>query len=157
MPQSYKNKIYLDVCCLNRPFDNWQQERIRFEGEAVLSILRRIKNGEWQLINSEVIEVELARLPNLEKLASIRQLLDLATTKVILDTRIDQRSKVLENLGFGLYDSFHIACAEATQTDILLTTDDRLLKRATRYQPDIQVKISNPVIWLMKTVLTSGE
>ena len=65
MPQSYKNKIYLDVCCLNRPFDNWQQERIRFEGEAVLSILRRIKNGEWQLINSEVIEVELARLPNL--------------------------------------------------------------------------------------------
>ena len=28
--------IYLDVCCLNRPFDDQTQERIRLESEAVL-------------------------------------------------------------------------------------------------------------------------
>nr|WP_275072578.1 hypothetical protein [Petrachloros mirabilis] len=42
-------------------------------------------------------------------------------------------------MGFGLYDSFHIACAEAIQASILLTTDDRLLKRAARYKKDIAV------------------
>ncbi len=40
-------KIYLDVCCLNRPFDDWTQERIRFEGEAILSIMERIWARKW--------------------------------------------------------------------------------------------------------------
>ncbi|WP_324281532.1 hypothetical protein VKI21_06435 [Cyanobacterium aponinum UTEX 3222] len=38
-------KIYLDVCCLNRPFDDWSYERNRLEGESVTSIL--------QLFNSD--------------------------------------------------------------------------------------------------------
>jgi hypothetical protein len=29
-------RIYLDACCLNRPFDDQTQERIRLESEAVL-------------------------------------------------------------------------------------------------------------------------
>ncbi len=33
--QESNYKIYLDVCCLNRPFDDWTQERIRLEGEAI--------------------------------------------------------------------------------------------------------------------------
>jgi hypothetical protein len=35
--------IYLDVCCLNRPFDDQTQERIRLEAEAVLRILANIQ------------------------------------------------------------------------------------------------------------------
>ena len=31
--------VYLDVCCLNRPFDDQTQDRIRLESEAVLLIL----------------------------------------------------------------------------------------------------------------------
>jgi predicted nucleic acid-binding protein len=149
-------KIYLDVCCLNRPFDDWEQERVRFEGEAVLAILKRVRAREWYLINREAIEAELERLANLEKLASIKQLLGLATTTVMLDQEIDQRSQVLEKLGFGLYDSFHIACAEAFQVDILLTTDDRLLKKAKRCS-SIRTQLSNPVTWLMDILLTERE
>ncbi|NCR01195.1 MAG: type II toxin-antitoxin system VapC family toxin [Microcystis aeruginosa L211-101] len=36
-------------------------------------------------------------------------------------------------LGFDLYDSFHIACAEYARIDVLLTTDDRLLRKAIKY------------------------
>jgi hypothetical protein len=32
-------KVYLDVCCLKRPFDDQTQPRIRMETEAVLSLL----------------------------------------------------------------------------------------------------------------------
>jgi hypothetical protein len=42
------NKIYLDTCCLNRPFDDQTQERIRLESEAMLAILSRIEKGEWE-------------------------------------------------------------------------------------------------------------
>lgn len=150
-------KVYLDVRCLNRPFDSWQQERVRFEGEAVLAILERVRAAEWQLISSEAVEAELERLSNPEKLESIFQLLNLATTIVVLDQQIDVRSQALEELGFGLYDSFHIACAEASQTDVLLTTDDRLLKRALRYKDRIQVQLSNPVTWLMNVFQTEGD
>lgn len=150
-------KVYLDVCCLNRPFDSWQQERVRFEGEAVLAIFKRVRVTEWQLISSEAVEAELERLSNPEKLESIFQLLTLATTIIMLDQQIDMRSQTLEKLGFRLYDSFHIACAEASQADVLLTTDDRLLKRAMRYKDYIQVQLSNPVTWLMSVLQTEED
>jgi len=56
----------LDVCCLNRPFDDWVQERLRLEGDSVLTILERVRTGEWQLISSEAITVELEKMRNLE-------------------------------------------------------------------------------------------
>lgn len=155
MSQNYK--LYLDVCCLNRPFDDWSQERVRLEGEVILSILNRIKTQQWQLISSEVIEVELLKMKNVDKLKKVQQLLSLATASIILDDNIDQRSQEIEKLGFGLYDSFHIASAEIGKVDILLTTDDRLLKLATRYVNYLNVVILNPIIWLMSVFQLEGE
>ncbi len=37
------------------------QERIWFEGEAVLNIAARISSEDWQLITSEAIAVELEK------------------------------------------------------------------------------------------------
>ncbi|HIK39758.1 PIN domain-containing protein [Thermoleptolyngbya sp. M55_K2018_002] len=155
MTRAYR--IYMDVCCLNRPFDSWQQDRVRFEGEAVLAILRRVQTREWQLISSEAIEAELDRLPNREKLENIRQLLNLATAFVTLDEVINRRSQELESWGFGLYDSFHLACAEAIAADILLTTDQRLIKRGLRYRDQIQVRLNNPILWLVDVLSTDEE
>ncbi|WP_246140314.1 PIN domain-containing protein [Euhalothece natronophila] len=68
-----------------------------------------------------------------------------------------ERSQELEKLGFGLYDSFHIACAEVAEADFLLTTDDRLLKRAISYKSRLNVVVDNPVTWLMKVFQQKGE
>jgi predicted nucleic acid-binding protein len=146
-------KIYLDVCCLNRPFDDWIQERIRLEGEAIFSIIERIRTREWQLINSEAIIVELEKMRNLDKLENVLSLLQLALTTVNINQEVDIRSQKLKNLGFGLYDSFHIACAESAKVDILLSTDDRLLKNSLRHQDSLKISLDNPVTWLMKTYL----
>ncbi|WP_203457676.1 PIN domain-containing protein [Gloeothece citriformis] len=131
MAKSYL--IYLDVCCLNRPFDDWTQERIRLEGQTILDIFKRFYLNQWKLISSEVIEAELKRMTNLYKLNQIRELLKIAESKIILNDEIDQRSQEIENLGLTLFDSFHIACAEYARVDILLTTDDRLLRKAIKY------------------------
>lgn len=45
-------RIYLDACCLNRPFDNQTQTRIALETQAILSILRQCESGLWKLITS---------------------------------------------------------------------------------------------------------
>ncbi len=144
--------IYLDVCCLNRPFDDWSQERIRLEGDSILSIIQRVRAGEWQLISSEAIAVELGKMRNLEKKASIIKLLELATLTQQIDEGVDQRSQEIESLGFGLFDSFHLACAEAAKADIFLSTDDRLLKNARRHEHQLKVVVNNPAIWLINVL-----
>ena len=119
------------------------------EGEAILSIVERIQTGKWQLVNSEAIAVELEKLQNFRKKRQIHNVLKLADFIQRIDTDVDFRTKELERFGFGLFDAFHIACAEAAQADAFLTTDDRLLKAAQRNAGSIKVSIENPVIWLM--------
>ncbi|AFZ54698.1 MULTISPECIES: PIN domain-containing protein [Cyanobacterium] len=150
-------KIYLDVCCLNRPFDDWSYERNRLEGESVTSILQLFNSEQYKLVSSEVVEVELRKMKNLDKLKQIKNLLKKADHTIILNQEIDARSQELEKLGFGLYDSFHIASAEYAMVDVLLTTDDRLLKKALKYQDLLKVKLDNPVIWLMNNILLKGD
>ncbi|MEY4518762.1 MAG: hypothetical protein RLZZ499_1361 [Cyanobacteriota bacterium] len=70
--------------------------------------------------------------------------------KVAIDEAITQRAKELIELNFKLYDAFHIACAEACKVKVMLTTDDRLLRRALRLSNVLQVAVENPVTWLMK-------
>ncbi|MGL6138839.1 MAG: hypothetical protein ACRC2M_16220, partial [Planktothrix sp.] len=50
---------------------------------------------EWELISSEAIEVELLKMKNLDKLQNIQRLLSLATTSIIINSSIDQRSRQL--------------------------------------------------------------
>ena len=45
-------RIYLDACCLNRPFDDQRQPRIRLEAEAISLILQNLHQREWEWIGS---------------------------------------------------------------------------------------------------------
>ena len=57
-------------------------------------------------------------------------LLLLATDTILLDGYINHRAKELEALGYGAFDALHLSAAEAGNADVLLTTDDRFIKRA---------------------------
>jgi hypothetical protein len=48
--------IYMDCCCLNRPFDNQLQDKIRLESDAVIAILSRCADNEWQLVGSDALD-----------------------------------------------------------------------------------------------------
>ena len=67
-------RIYLDACCLNRPFDDQTQARIRLEAEAVLMILTGCESGDWEWIGSAVLDWEIAQMPDLERLRRVRSL-----------------------------------------------------------------------------------
>jgi hypothetical protein len=60
-------KIYFDVCCLNRPFDDQTQDRIHLEAEAVLSIFNHSRKSGWSIIGSDAIEFEIEKMPDHDK------------------------------------------------------------------------------------------
>jgi predicted nucleic acid-binding protein len=153
---SYRNKnaarllmkIYMDVCCLSRPFDDLSQDRARLEAEAATNILERCRIGVWSLTASEVIDFELSAIKDKDKLLRIKRLYSLAENMLLLTDQAKTRSAALQGQGLALFDSLHLALAEIFQQDIFLTTDDKLIKKARTIIFDI--KVANPVSWFLE-------
>lgn len=143
-------RIYLDVCCLNRPFDDHTQDRVRLESEAVLTILGHCQTKNRILLSSEVIDLEISKIPDDDRRQRVGILTSLAQSYIVIDEETEKRAMELERLGFKPFDAFHIACAEKGRAEVLLTTDDDLLRKAWRHKGAFKIKIENPVKWLME-------
>ena len=143
-------RIYMDVCCLNRPFDDLSQDRIYFEAEAVLSIILRCEKGIWTLMESGVIDYELSNISDEERLEHVQTLYSTASERITLTKQAENRAKFFQNNGIKPFDSLHLALAEACGADVFITTDDRLLSAAKRL--NVQIKTASPVIWLMEVL-----
>lgn len=138
----------MDVCCLNRPFDNQSQDRVYHEAEAVLTILSHCYSGEWTLVSSDIIEYELSRLANSAKLQKIRSIYSVATEKIPVTSNVKTLSRSFQRDSLKLMDSLHLALCEAHGINFLLTTDDKLIKAAAKLV--INTRVINPVAWLME-------
>jgi len=145
-------KIYLDTCCLNRPFDDQTQVRVRLEAEAVLAILVRIENGEWNWVGSDVLADEIDQTPDMQKLSRTKLLSGFIQENIEVGEKEEQRAKALQAEGFQVFDALHIACAESAKADVFLSTDDRLLKLAKRISNQLKVRVENPLVWVEEMI-----
>ena len=143
-------KIYLDTCCLNRLSDRQIQERIRQETEAVNIMLSNFRTKRWHWISSSILQFEINQNPDLDQRVSLTTLLQLGHQTIFVGGEEILRGEELEGLGFKELDALHIACAESGNADILLTTDDRMLRRAKRYRAQLRVRVENPYTWLQE-------
>lgn len=141
-------KIYLDVCCLNRPFDDIQQERIRLEANAVIIILERCEKGELILISSDIIREEILRIPDIEKREAVLELQNIYKEWIPIDKNVIELAKQIEQSGVKPYDALHIASAEIGGADVFLTTDDKLLRK--NLQLNLKTRILNPLNFIIK-------
>ena len=105
-------KIYVDNCVLNRPFDDQTFERIYFETQAFLLLLKRIDENKIRIINSFAIEYEISKIRDIERELKIREFLNPAIEFFDLNSSIEQRAVELEKLGFRGIDALHISVAE---------------------------------------------
>ncbi len=56
-----------------------------------------------------------------------------------------------------IHDALHLAFAEAGDADVFLTTDDRLLRKAKKFQSILNIEVENPTIWLMNVLQIEEE
>ena len=138
----------MDVCCLNRPFDDQSHNRIRIESEAVLAILNRCQH-DWTLAGSEAIDYEISKIPDDERKTGVKILASISRDNVTIDKNILTRASEIENIGLKALDALHLACAEKS-AEVMLTTDDDIMKTTRANTNLFMIRVENPVRWLME-------
>ena len=137
-------RIYLDNCCFNRPFDDQTQERIHLESEAILTILKHGQLGEYSIVGSDILKLEIDRMHDDIKKYGVKELYDVVVENISYTESIRSRAQeIMAESKIRTFDSLHIAAAEAAAVDVLLTTDDKLEKMASKLQ--LKVKVMNPL------------
>jgi predicted nucleic acid-binding protein len=118
---------------------------MRNEAESLRDLLHSAARGVHTIVTSSVVAAEIARDYDEVRRARLLAEIQCAAERVDLTTLDEGRARELAALGFGPFDALHLACAEAAGVDLLLTTDERFLRRAQRYQSVLRVRVRNPV------------
>jgi predicted nucleic acid-binding protein len=137
-------RVYLNTSALNRPFDDLSSERVRVEAEAVVALLAAIEDGALEWVGSEYLDFEVSQDPDLERVHRVSGLLRLATTRVEVSRGVTTRARALERFGLRGLDALHVASAEAGQADLLVTTDERMIRRVGRAGREVRVTLVGP-------------
>lgn len=140
-------RIYFDTCCISRPDDDQNQERVRAETAAILSLFEACERGEHDWIASVAIVAEVRSNPDPEKRANAMERLSGAAELLLHPELATARARELIAAGVGSIDAYHLALAEAAQCDALFTTDDQFKTRAARLSPASPVVVYNPADW----------
>ncbi|MEB4591211.1 hypothetical protein VSS37_09495 [Candidatus Thiothrix sp. Deng01] len=139
-------KLYLDNCCLNRPFDDQSDPRIHLEAEAVKTILSLCEEGTWALVSSDVLAFEINNAPDMQRSHILQLIGKLSVESIPLTEAIRQQANAYAAAGLQAFDALHLASALG-KVDVFLTTDDKFRKKAQQI-PGLLLKVVNPLPWL---------
>lgn len=137
-------RIYLDICCLKRPFDDQTQERIRLESEAVLTILGAPPD-KVQFIRARAHTLENSLNPVAWRAARVEAWIARQPILELPEEGLTARIHDLIGLGFKPFDALHLASAELGKADALLTVDDRFLASARKHSSALGTAVREPV------------
>jgi len=143
--------IYLDMCCLKRPFDDQSQPRVRLESEAVLGLLA-VESGAVRFVRSPALTLENSRNPVADRAARVEQWLTAGEHWQPEVEALQKRTAELIGLGLKNFDALHVASAEQAGADALGSCDDRLLAMGARSRDRIKVRVVG-IVELAREVL----
>ena len=135
-----ENRIYLDNCCFNRPFDAQTNLNVYLETQAKLFIQSEILNKRFELAWSYIMDYEIFSNPNHKNKNQISKwkniaIIDVDETEIIISIA----NQIMKN-NIKPKDSLHIACAIETGCKYFLTTDKKLLNKNIN-----EITIINPI------------
>ncbi len=126
-------KLYLDLCCFNRPFDDQSQLLVRLQTEAKLEIQEMIRQREHSLIWSAVLDLENADNPDDERRIAIAEWKKIAQADLDTTDVIEQIADQFISVGVKSMDALHLATAKEANADWFVTTDNGILRKMRSY------------------------
>jgi len=135
-------RIYLDICCLNRPFDNQSSIRVKLETDAKLYVQLLIREKILELAWSYILDFENDANPFPERKYTIEKWKQLSTVDVVENNIILSKAATFVKQGIKSKEALHLACAIEAQCQYFLTTDDLVQKKMKNTD---EIKVCNPV------------
>ena len=90
------------------------------------------------------------RNPDVDRCGIVSGMLRFADERLLADDRSIALARRLVTQGIGAMDALHLAVGEIGECDVLLTTDDELLRRAGEVRPPLRLKVANPARWVLE-------
>lgn len=141
-------RIYLDMCCYNRPYDDQSQIQISLDTQAKLHIQDMVRNGEFDLVASYMLRYECSQNPFEMRRTNIMQFIqDYASFYVGSEHKkgIEEIAQEIMTTGIKFKDACHVASALYAECSYFVSTDKRLLK----YHSD-KIRMVTPASFLLE-------
>lgn len=123
------NRIYLDNCCFNRPYDDQSYLTIKLESEAKLFVQKEILQGTFDLVWSYMLDYENSVNPYHERRDAIAKWRMIAKSDIEFSEEVNETGRRLAKAGLKNKDALHVACALEGDCDYFLTTDKGVLNK----------------------------
>ena len=139
-------RIYLDMCCYNRPYDPQDQLTVAMETQCKLRIQQLIEEGKYELVGSYTLDYECSNVPSSFRKKQIIEFLA-KNEKLHVghggDNEITRKAKEIMATNVKEYDAYHVASAIYAECEYFISVDYRLLK----YQTD-EIKMVSPITFI---------
>jgi predicted nucleic acid-binding protein len=123
------NRIYLDNCSFNRPYDDQTILRNYLEAEAKTYIQLQIINKNLELAWSYMMDYEISFNPYENRKNQIQKWKRVAKVSIQYSEKNVLLAKEIREQKIKIKDSIHIACAIEAECKYFITTDDKLLHK----------------------------
>jgi predicted nucleic acid-binding protein len=114
------------------------------KAEAVLTILRLVESGDLELLSSEVLQFEIARIPDTHRQERAGEMLKLASQVLSLVDEMEALAESCVKAGIKPIDALHLVSASWAKADYFCTCDDRLLKKSKKLK-NLATKVVSPL------------
>jgi len=140
-----KNRIYLDNCCFNRPYDDQTHLSIRLEAEAKIFVQNQILQGTFELAWSFMMDYEITSNPFQDRITAFLNWQNIAVVDIDPIEEVLALGKIISQKNIKRKDALHIACAIKASCEYFLTTDRGILNK------DIpEIILINPLDFIQK-------
>ena len=136
-------RIYLDMCCYNRPYDDQSQLKVSLETQAKLHIQELISYGEVELVSSYMLRYECNQNPFEMRRKAILEFVDQNAHFIVgadSHEEIEAKANRIMETGIKFKDACHVASAIYANCVYFISTDKRLLKYRSK-----EIKMVTPI------------
>ena len=124
-----KNRIYLDNCCFNRPYDDQTALNVHLEAEAKIYIQNEILKKTFELVWSFMMDYEISSNPFFDRRIAFLNWKNISILDIDPVEDILVKAKILTEKDIKRKDALHIACAIKAECEYFLTTDQKILNK----------------------------
>lgn len=142
-------RVYLDMCCYNRPYDDQSQLKIAMETLSKLNIQNQIKQQKLELITSYMLRYECSNNPFEMRRNTIYDFINKNTYAYVgteHQVEIETKAAEIMKTGIKFKDACHVASAIFAGCKYFISTDIRLLKFHTA-----EIKMVTPIEFITET------